>query len=178
MTVEVRLATLADRDELVRLFHAVDLHYWGEAAPSLAAMARHIDEAVLAARSCEIALAERDGRAVGLATFAVLYPAPGPGGQLFMKDLFTLAEARGQGIGRALMGFLARLAVERRCVRFDWTAETDNPEALAFYDRLGGARVAEKVYYRFDGERLRGLAAGANPTEDDTAKVVPRHPGR
>ena len=159
MTAEVRLATRADRAELVRLFHAIDVHYWGEAAPSYATMARHVDEAVLGAGSCEIALAEQAGRAVGLATFAVLYPAPGPGGQLFMKDLFALAAARGQGVGRALMGFLARLAVERGCVRFDWTAESDNPDALAFYDRLGAGRVAEKVYFRFEGERLRQFAA-------------------
>jgi GNAT superfamily N-acetyltransferase len=162
VTVEVRLATRADRDELVRLFHAIEAHYWGEAAPSRAVMAGHVDEAVLAPGSCEIAIAERDGRAVGLATFAVLYPAPGPAGQLFMKDLFTLAESRGQGVGRALMGFLARLAVGRGCVRFDWTAETDNPEALAFYDRVGAGRVAEKVYYRFDGETLQQFAAGTS----------------
>jgi GNAT superfamily N-acetyltransferase len=165
--VDVRLATRADRDELVDLFHAVEVHYWGDAAPSRAAMARHVDEAVLAPGSCEIAIAGRDGRAVGMATFAVLYPAPGPGGQLFMKDLFALADSRGQGVGRALMGFLARLAVQRGCVRFDWTAETDNPEALAFYDRLGAGRVAEKVYYRFDGDRLRQLAAGIDPAAGD-----------
>jgi hypothetical protein len=54
------------------------------------------------------------------------------------------------------MGFLARLAVERGCVRFDSTAETDNPEALAFYDRLGAGRVAE-------GSLLRGLARTSRP---------------
>jgi len=156
--IDVRLAAPADREQLVALFHAMEVHYWGAAAPSQAAMARHVDEAVLAFRSCEIALAERAGRAVGLATFAVLYPAPGLGGQLFMKDLFALAEARGQGVGRALMRFLASLAVERGCVRFDWTAETDNPKALSFYDRLGAGRVAEKVYYRFEGDSLRRLA--------------------
>jgi GNAT superfamily N-acetyltransferase len=43
-----------------------------------------------------------------------------------MKDLFTVAQVRGQGIGRMIMRFLARLAVARGCVRFDWTAETDN----------------------------------------------------
>jgi ribosomal protein S18 acetylase RimI-like enzyme len=45
-------------------------------------------------------------------------------------------------------------------VRFDWTAETDNPEALHFYDGLGARRVAEKVYYRCEGETLHRLAAG------------------
>ena len=161
MAVDVKLATPADGEALVDLFHAMDVHYWGAAAPSRAAMARHI-EGLLPFRSCEIAVARQDDRPVGLATFAVLYPAPGLGGQLFMKDLFTIAQVRGQGIGRMIMRFLARLAVERGCVRFDWTAETDNPDALGFYDRLGARRVTEKVYYRFGGEELRKLAASGS----------------
>jgi hypothetical protein len=48
VAVDVRLAARADRDELVRLFHAIDVHYWGEAVPSREAMASHIDAAVLA----------------------------------------------------------------------------------------------------------------------------------
>ena len=46
------MATRADRDELVRLFHAIEVHYW--------------DEAVPASGSCGIAIAERDGRVLGL----------------------------------------------------------------------------------------------------------------
>jgi GNAT superfamily N-acetyltransferase len=157
--VQVRLAGAGDAAALTELLHAVDRHYWDSAAPTPAAMAEHVRRRVLSATSCEIALAEIDGQAVGLASFAVLYPAPGPSGQLFMKDLFTLAAARGRGVGHALMSFLARLALERGCGRFDWTAETDNPGALAFYDRLGARRIEEKVYYRFDGEGLKALAA-------------------
>ena len=156
--IQIRLAGPGDAAALTELFHAIDRHYWG-AAPTLAAMAEHVRQRVLSATSCEIALAEIEGKAVGLATFAILYPAPGPSGQLLMKDLFTLATARGRGVGHALMTFLACLALERGCTRFDWTAETDNSEALAFYDRLGARRVEEKVYFRFDGEALKALAA-------------------
>jgi hypothetical protein len=42
------------------------------------------------------------------------------------------------------------------------TGRPGRPEALAFYDRLGAGRVAEKVYYRFDGETLQQFAAGAS----------------
>ena len=157
--IRIRLAGPGDAAALAELFYAVDRHYWGAAAPTPAAMAEHVRQRVLGATSCEIALAEIDGQAVGLATFAILYPAPGPSGQLFMKDLFTLAAARGRGVGHALMAFLARLALERGCGRVDRTAETDNPEALAFYDRLGARRVEEKVYFRVDGEALKALAA-------------------
>ena len=157
--IQIRLAGPGDAAALTELFDAIDRHYWGQRRRALAVMAEHVRQRVLSATSCEIALAEIEGKAVGLATFAILYPAPGPSGQLFMKDLFTLAAARGRGVGHALMTFLACLALERGCTRFDWTAETDNSEALAFYDRLGARRVEEKVYFRFDGEALKALAA-------------------
>jgi GNAT superfamily N-acetyltransferase len=156
--IQIKLVGPDDAAALTELFLAIDRHYWGT-APTLTAMAEHVRQRVLSATSCQIALAEIEGKAVGLATFAILYPAPGPSGQLFMKDLFTLAAARDRGVGHALMAYLARLALERGCGRFDWTAETDNAEALAFYDRLGARRVQEKVYFRFDGEALKALAA-------------------
>ena len=158
MSVTCRLATPADLEALARLFHAVDLHYWGAEAPSAEAMAGHVRDRILAPRSgCETALAEVAGQAVGLATFAMVYPAPKLTGQLFLKDLFTVAEARGQGVGLELMRFLARLALERGCSRLDWTAERHNPRALDFYDRLGAQRVEQKVYYRIDGDALARL---------------------
>jgi ribosomal protein S18 acetylase RimI-like enzyme len=63
-----------------------------------------------------------------------------------------------------MLEYLARLAVSRGCVRLDWTAETSNPRALAFYDRLGARRVTEKIYFRVDGDMLqKWAAAGAQP---------------
>lgn len=160
MAATFRLATPADQDVLAALFHALDLHYWGAAAPSAEAMAAHVRDKILAPQSnCEIALAETAGEAVGIATFAIVYPAPHLSGQLFLKDLFTTAEARGRGIGEKLMRFLAALAVARGCSRLDWTAEAENPGAMAFYERLGAQRVENKVYYRLDSGALAALAA-------------------
>jgi GNAT superfamily N-acetyltransferase len=100
-----------------------------------------------------------DGEQVAaLATVSLLYPAPGAKGQLFMKDLFVRAAWRGQGLGEALMRWLARYAIEQGCVRFDWTTETGNPAAIAFYEQLGAARVTEKVYFRLTAEALNDLA--------------------
>ena len=60
-----------------------------------------------------------------------------------------------------MLAHLAALAVARGCVRLDWTAETDNPGALAFYDRIGAKRITEKVYFQLDGDALKQMAAGA-----------------
>ena len=156
----VRSATEADAEILADLFHALFIHYWDAGTPSRSDITRHVRCDILPS-GCEIVIAEREGRAVGLATFAVLYPGPGIGGQLTMKDLFVTAEARGSGAGRDLLAHLAKTAIERGCLRFDWTAENNNPEAIAYYDRLGAKRVDEKVYYRVDGELLKEWARGA-----------------
>jgi ribosomal protein S18 acetylase RimI-like enzyme len=77
-----------------------------------------------------------------------------------VKDIFLRDGFRNRGIGRAIIQRLAALAVERGCTRVDWTAETSNPRALEFYDRLGVPRVESKVYYRLEGDTLAAFAGG------------------
>lgn len=156
-SIIVRPASTEDTALLGELFHDLFVHYWGDTAPDSIEMARHVTRDILPS-GCEIVIAECGGRAVGLATFAVLYPGPGLGGQMTMKDLFVWDDARGTGAGRAMLQHLAGIALARGCLRLDWTAEIDNPTALAFYDRLGAHRVTEKVYYRVDGDKLRQWA--------------------
>ncbi|MGF1594944.1 MAG: GNAT family N-acetyltransferase [Kiloniellaceae bacterium] len=157
--VTCRLATDADHVSLGRLFHENARHYFDDKAPSLAAVTAHVRADVLAAHGGgDLLLAEQNGETVGFATFAVVYPAPGLTGQLFMKDLFVTAAARGGGIGETLLRALAKIAVERGCSRLDWTAEDYNPRALALYDRIGARRLTEKVYFRFDGTALTDFA--------------------
>src|SRR6187551_3091742 len=98
--IEVRLAGAEDVETLARLFHAIDLHYWSAAAP-LPTFVAHVRDRVLPS-GCEVAIAEEGGAALGIATFAVLFPAPAFGGSLFLKDLFTVQEARGRGVGHVL----------------------------------------------------------------------------
>jgi GNAT superfamily N-acetyltransferase len=78
-----------------------------------------------------------------------------------MKDLYVRQQWRSKGVGELLMKHLAAYAVEQRCVRFDWTTETNNKGAVMFYERLGAVAVAEKVYYRLTGTALQKLADGA-----------------
>lgn len=146
-------------DDLAQAFLELHRHYVGDAAPSPEAVARNLRDEVLAPGAGVRVLVARDGeRIAGLATFAILYPAPDAQGQLLMKDLYVRAAWRGQGVGESLMGFLARHALARGCVRFDWTTETGNPRAIDFYERLGARRVPEKVYFRLAGEELARFA--------------------
>jgi GNAT superfamily N-acetyltransferase len=106
----------------------------------------------------EVVLAEDEGRPVGFAlffhNFSTFLGRPG----IYLEDLFVVPEQRGQGIGRALLAHLARLAVERGCGRLEWSVLDWNRDAIAFYERLGAQPNSEWTVYRLTGEALSGLA--------------------
>ncbi|MBX9267714.1 GNAT family N-acetyltransferase [Chromobacterium violaceum] len=157
--ITTRLATPADTAALAELLYQIDLHYFGPGRACRQASARYAADKLFQPHcGVQIMLAEREGVAIGLATFSLLYPAPDYGGQLFMKDLFTHPEARGSGAGKALMKALAGHALKHGCQRLDWTAERGNADAVAFYRRIGAGIVEDKIYYRFSGEALRDFA--------------------
>ena len=89
-----------------------------------------------------------DGEVVGLAAYSFLWPAAGVTRSLYLKELFVRAAARRHGVGRALMRELHAVAVEHRCSRVEWTADTDQPDAQRFYASLGAEPLATKLFYR------------------------------
>lgn len=160
-----RIADAADLDLVAELLLITSQYYWGPRDGAETA-SRNAANALLGGEAdCRMLLGFQEETAVAYATFAIVYPAPNDRGSLFMKDLFVTDGARNQGTGEAMMRALAKLAVSRGCARFDWTAETDNPRALAFYDRLAAQRVTDKVYYRFAHDELARFAQGTDAEE-------------
>ena len=49
---------------------------------------------------------------------------------LYLEDLFVRPSFRRRGYGRALLVYLARLAIERGCGRFEWTVLDWNTQAI------------------------------------------------
>jgi ribosomal protein S18 acetylase RimI-like enzyme len=95
---------------------------------------------------------------LGFASFAQLFPGLGIAPQIYMKELYVSADARGRGVGEALMRALARLAEARGCTRVDWSTQQGNAGALAFYARIGAKVVEDKVYLRLDAAGIAALA--------------------
>jgi len=56
---------------------------------------------------------------------------------LFVADLFVTKEARGQGIGIALMHKVSEIAAARGARQLVWTVDQRNVEAQRFYKRIG-----------------------------------------
>lgn len=114
----------------------------------------------------EALVAEAGGEAVGFAlffhTFSTFRGAPG----LYLEDLFVRPDHRGEGIGKALLASLARIAVDRGCARFEWAVLDWNEPSIAFYRALGARPMDEWTTYRVDDEALARLASLA-PADDE-----------
>ena len=78
---------------------------------------------------------------------------------LYLEDLFVRPEYRGNGIGKALLVELARIAVEKGCGRFQWQVLDWNQPAIDFYEKLGAKALREWITMRVDGDALERLAA-------------------
>ena len=124
-----------------------------------------LDEAMLAehlfgARPfAEVLIAEDgDRRAVGFAlffhNFSTFLGRPG----IYLEDLFVRPEARGHGLGKALLIELARLARARDCGRIEWAVLDWNEPSIAFYQSLGATPKDEWVLYRLTGAPMAALA--------------------
>ena len=77
---------------------------------------------------------------------------------LYLEDLFVVPEWRGRGIGRALLVYLAKLAVERECGRMEWAVLNWNEPAIGFYRSLGAKPLDGWSTFRLTGDDLARLA--------------------
>lgn len=106
----------------------------------------------------EVLMAEWQGRSAGFALFFHNYSTflAQPG--IYLEDLYVRPECRGRGIGRALLGQLARLAVARQCGRLEWSVLDWNVDAIRFYERLGARPQSDWTVYRVTNDALTALA--------------------
>ena len=85
---------------------------------------------------------------------------------LYLEDLFVRPAYRGSGCGAALLRHLAKIAVDRKCGRFEWSVLDWNQRAIDFYKSLGAVPMDEWTIYRVTGPALERLAAGGTEGRD------------
>lgn len=149
-TVTVRPLTSADEDRWRELFRAYrDFYKLAE------------DEGVVSTvwgwlsdprHECEALVAEQAGRIVGIAHYRRFSrPSTGTVG-IWLDDLFTDPEARGGGVGRALIQQLTSIAAAEGGSVVRWITAEDNQQAQALYNK-----VASRTHWvTYDAQPAQG----------------------
>ena len=109
-------------------------------------------------KSAEVVFAEEGSAIVGFALFFHNFSTFVGRKGLYLEDLFILPEKRGLGYGKALLKYLAKLAVERNCGRMEWICLDWNESALDIYRSIGASPLSEWTVQRLDEPVLKEYA--------------------
>ena len=157
MTLAIRPAAPADLPLIAQFIR--DLADYEKLAHEVRFDEAKLGEKLFGARPyAEVVIGELDGTPQGFAlffhNFSTFEGRPG----IYLEDLFVRPEARGSGLGKALLTHLAALCTERDCARLEWSVLDWNAPAIGFYQSLGARLMDEWTVMRVDGEALTKLA--------------------
>ena len=93
-------------------------------------------------------IAEHDNQPAGFALYFYNYSTWRGHAGIYLEDLFVRPQFRGQGIGKALLTEVARIAVAEGCPRFEWAVLDWNQHAIDFYREFGASPNAGWTLYR------------------------------
>jgi GNAT superfamily N-acetyltransferase len=88
-----------------------------------------------------IARRRERGPAVGFATLYWSWSTLRAGRIAVMNDLYVVPEARGMGVGAALIDACRERCRERGMSRLEWSTAQDNVPAQRLYDSIGAQRM-------------------------------------
>lgn len=153
----VRLATRQDVATILGFVR--DLAAFEREADAVEATEDTLTEALFGEHpAAEAIVAEVAGASAGFALFFHNFSTWTGRRGIYLEDLYVAPEARGRGVGRALLQHLAAIAVDRGCARFEWSVLDWNEGAVRFYRSLGAVGMEEWTVQRVTGDALLRLA--------------------
>ena len=78
---------------------------------------------------------------------------------MYLEDLYLKPEMRGKGLGKLMLSFLAKLALERKCGRLEWWCLDWNEPSIKFYKHIGAVPMDEWTVYRVHDQSLIKLSS-------------------
>ena len=158
--LRLRPATEADVPTLLRLIRALAA-YEREPEAVVATEADLLRDGFGPRPRFSALIAEWNGVPVGFALWFFVWSTWQGKSGLYLEDLFVEPDARGKGIGEALLRELAATALREGCTRFQWQVLDWNTPAIGFYEKLGAKAQRTWVPMRVEGvEAIRAIAEG------------------
>ena len=117
-----------------------------------------IYNSIFVEKAAEVVFAEEDGVVIGFALFFHNFSTFVGRKGLYLEDLFIIPEKRGLGYGKAILKYLANIAVERHCGRMEWICLDWNAPSLAFYRSIGAIPMDEWTVQRMHEDVVKSFA--------------------
>jgi len=156
---DIRKATPRDAETILRFI--TELAVYEKAGHEVEATVQTVTSSLFGEHSVShAAICERDGEPVGFAVWFFSYSTWLARNGLYLEDLYITPDQRGSGAGRTMLRYLARIAVEKECGRFEWSVLDWNEPAIKAYEAIGAEPLSEWTRYRLSGEALDSFAAG------------------
>ncbi|MBW4331663.1 GNAT family N-acetyltransferase [Stakelama sp. CBK3Z-3] len=152
----VRPATRGDVSTILRFVK--ELAAFEREPDAVKADAAMLEAALFDEHAAEAVIAESDGEAAGFALFFHNFSTWTGRKGLYLEDLYVTQDARGKGVGTALLRHLAGIAVARDCARFEWSVLDWNADAIRFYRKMGAEGMDGWTVQRLSGAELTRLA--------------------
>jgi GNAT superfamily N-acetyltransferase len=160
--VELRAGTIADVPVLLSFIRAMAAF---EKLP-VTATEESLRAALFGeAPAARALLAFVDGQPVAYATYFFTFATMEGKRGLWLDDLFIDAAFRGKGIGQAVMAYLADVAIQNHCGRFEWMVLDWNEAAIGFYERLGATVLPDWRICRLAEGQLASAASKLTPAK-------------
>ncbi|MQB41780.1 GNAT family N-acetyltransferase [Rhizobium sp. ICMP 5592] len=157
MTITIRSAQLSDSELILRFIR--ELAEYEKAAHEVEATTASIEQSLFGPQSVtHAAICEVDSEPVGFAVWFYTYSTWLARNGLYLEDLYVTPQKRGSGAGKALLKYLAKLAVEKGCGRFEWSVLDWNEPAIRVYRSIGAEPQDEWIRYRLAGDALKAFA--------------------
>ena len=132
----IREARAGDLDALVELLGLL-FSLESDFAPDAQRQRRGLTQLMTQGRNRLVLVAELSGSVVGMATAQVLVSTAEGGPALLLEDVVVRSEARGQGLGRALLTRLEDWGLALGATRLQLLTDKNNVSTLDFYRACG-----------------------------------------
>ena len=152
--MRVSLLSEPQHESLLDLLRELHTYYNDGSSVDREMVRSHLLENLLGAESpLRLVVAhEANTSVLGLAAISLTYslvdPSPAQYRHCQLKELYVCSAARSQGVGTALMAWVAQCAVNNGCRRIDWPVKAHNAKGISFYKKLGAQQVVERLSFR------------------------------
>lgn len=154
--LEFRIAKKSDTTTILSLIK--EFAEYEKRANEVVATEEILNEWIFDKKTAIVVLGELRGEVVGYCLYFYNFSSFLGRAGIYLEDLYVKSEYRGQGFGNAFLTNLAKIAVNEKLGRIDWSCLDWNKNSIDFYLSKNAVQMNDWTSFRIDAVALQELA--------------------